>query len=80
MNRQEILEKLQEIFRDVFDDDGLLLAETMSSKDIEEWDSLHQISILAAAEDEFNIKLAISDTRKLENISALVDLILQRKN
>lgn len=79
MDRQEVLEKLQEIFRDVFDDDELQLTAETSSKDIEEWDSLHQISILAAAEDEFNIKLAISDTRKLENIGALVDLILYRK-
>ena len=51
----------------------------MSSKDIEDWDSLHQISILVAAEDEFDIKLAISDTRNLKNIGSLVDLIIQRR-
>ena len=79
MERQEILKKLEKIFRDVFDDDLLGLSEEMSSKDIEDWDSLHQISILVAAEDEFDIKLAISDTRNLKNIGSLVDLIIQRR-
>lgn len=79
MDRQEILKKLEEIFKDVFDNDSLVLTENMMSNDIEEWDSLHQISILVAAEDEFDIKLAISDTQHLENIGALVDLIVQRK-
>lgn len=79
MERQEILKKLEEIFQDVFDDNSLELSEEMMSDDIEEWDSLHQINILVAAQDEFNIKLAISDTKHLENIGALVDLIIQRK-
>lgn len=78
MDKQEILEKLEEIFRDIFDDDALVLREDMTSEDIEDWDSLHQIGILSAAEDAFGIRLAISDTRRLQNIGALVSLIEER--
>ena len=79
MDRQEVINKLEEIFQDVFDDDSLKLKEDMTSADIEDWDSLHQISILVAAAAEFDIKIAISEARHLENIGALVDLIIQRK-
>ena len=80
MTRVDILQKLNEIFCDVFDEDDLVLREEMTSDDIDGWDSLTQISILATAEGEFKIKLAISDTRHLKNIGALVDLIEQKIN
>lgn len=78
MNRQEIMQKLEEIFRDVFDDDDIVLTETMSAADIEDWDSLRQISILAATENVFHIKLAISDTRKMKNVGELVSTVEQK--
>ena len=78
MTRIEITEKLNEIFQDVFDDESLQISDELTSNDIEDWDSLRQISILSAVEDEFNIKMAISDTRNLKNIGALVDLIEAR--
>ena len=79
MSRQEIMKKLEEIFRDVFDEDSLEISEEMTSNDIDDWDSLHQISVLVAVEDEFDIKLAISDMRNLENVGDLVNLIIKRK-
>ena len=78
MNREEILKELEEIFQDIFDDDTIELTENMSAADIEDWDSLRQISILAAAEDVFRIQLAISDTRNLKNIGDLVDIIAKK--
>ena len=78
MNRQDILLKLEVIFQDVFDDDSIALNEQMTSSSIEGWDSLSQISILSAVADEFDLQLAISDTRNLKNIGALVDLIEQK--
>lgn len=75
MSRDEIFDKLQQIFRDTFDDDAVVLSDSTKSDDIEDWDSLTQISILVAAENIFGIKLAISDTRNLKDIGALVDLI-----
>lgn len=78
MTRTDILKKLNEIFCDVFDEDNLVLEEEMTADDIEGWDSLAQISILATAQDEFNIQLSISDTRHLKNIGALIDIVEQK--
>ena len=78
MTRQEVFKELQEIFRDTFDDDDIVLREETDATEIEDWDSLRQITILAAAESAFHIKLAISDTRNLKNVGALVDVILSK--
>ena len=76
MTRENVLKELEEIIRDAFDDDTLVISEQTCAADIDGWDSLRQISIIAAAEDVFDIKLAISDTRNLKNIGSLADLIL----
>ena len=78
MTRQEIFEKLEEIFRDIFDDDNLVVNDETNATDIEGWDSLRQVSLLVAAENVFHIRLAISDTRNLQNVGALVDIIEQK--
>lgn len=76
MSRQEVYEKLTEIFRDIFDDEELVICDTTTSNDIEDWDSLEQISIIVAAEKEFKIKFKMSEIEGLKNVGELVDLIL----
>ena len=58
MRREEIVKKLEEIFSDLFDEE-ISLSDQMSPADIEEWDSLMQISILAAVQDEFDVSFEI---------------------
>ena len=45
MTRDEVVQKLQEIFRDVFDDDSIVLFDKMTSNDVEDWDSLSHINL-----------------------------------
>ena len=56
MEKIEIYEKLNEVFRDVFDDDSILVTSETTSKDIEDWDSLEHINLVIAVERKFNIK------------------------
>ena len=56
MNQKE---RLQEIFRDIFDDEELIIREDMSANDIEDWDSLAQINLIIAIEKEFKVKNVI---------------------
>lgn len=78
MTREEVFGKLNEVFRDVFDDDSINLTETSTAHDIEDWDSLEFVNIVVAVMQAFKIKFSIEDLRKLENIGQLVDLILKR--
>ena len=69
----QILERLTNVFQDVFDDDSIVLTENSTADEIEEWDSLNQIKIILACEKEFNIKLNARDINTLENVGAMLD-------
>ena len=57
MNRAEIMERLNEVFRDVFDDSSITVDDSTTSKDIEDWDSLEHINLVGAVEQEFKMRL-----------------------
>ena len=58
MNRTEILEKLNEVFHDVFDNNDIVVTEQTNANDIEEWDSLIHITLISAVEDEFDVSFS----------------------
>ncbi|MCI7025356.1 MAG: acyl carrier protein [Succinatimonas sp.] len=78
MTREEVFTKLTEVFRDVFDNDNIVLKEDTVSSDIQDWDSLEFINIVVAVMETFKIKFSIEDLKKLDNVGQLVTLILER--
>jgi len=74
MTRQEIFEKLNEIFSDVFDEDITVTPET-TANDIEEWDSLTHITLISEVEDAFDIKFAMKDVLGMKNVGEMADII-----
>lgn len=75
MNKEEIFTKLNSIFRDIFDDDTIVLSEGTTAADIEDWDSLTQISLIAAIEDDFGIRFDMKDVLKMKNVGEMADRI-----
>ena len=75
MNEQQIFDAVQNIFRDNFDDDSLVLTRETTADDIEDWDSLEQINLLTAIEKKFGLKFGLADVRDLQNVGDLLDLI-----
>ena len=75
MNEQQIFDAVQNIFRDNFDDDSLVLTRETTADDIEDWDSLEQINLLTAIEKKFNIKFKLADVRGLKHVGDLLDLV-----
>ena len=73
MESKEILKVLNDVFKDVFDDDMLILTPDTTAKDIEEWDSLNQIKLIIECERAFDIRLKARDINMLENIGEMVD-------
>lgn len=71
----EIKARVQDIFRDIFDDEELVITETMSAKDIEDWDSLAQINLIIAIEKEFGIKFNLEEVSSLKVIGDMLSLI-----
>lgn len=80
MNSNELMEQIQTIFRDNFDDDSLEITRETTADDIEDWDSLEQINLLTAMEKQFGVKFRLEDVRDLENVGDMADLILRLKS
>lgn len=78
MSREEIFDKVQDIFRDVFDDDELIISDSTNSDDIEDWDSLEHISLIVSMEKEFSMKFDIKEVNTLKDVGEMVDLILRK--
>lgn len=76
MTRQEVMDKVTEIFRDVFDDEELVIMDATNSSDIEDWDSLEHIALIVSMEKEFDMKFDIKEVNKLENVGGMIDMIL----
>lgn len=77
MSRDEIFEKLNEIFQDVFDDEALTVDETTTAADVDGWDSLTHITLLATVEDEFGVKFSMKAVQHLANVGELAALIAE---
>ena len=76
MNREIIFHNVQDIFRDVFDEDTLNISDKSSSDDIEEWDSLNHINLVSAIEKEFNIKFSLTELISLKDVGSMIDLMI----
>lgn len=76
--REEVKNKVSAIFKDVFDDDSLVITDATNSSDIEDWDSLEHIALIVSMEKEFNLKFDIKEVNKLENVGQMIDLIVSK--
>ena len=75
MSREEIYVQLNEVFRDVFDDDTIEVNDQTTSKDIEDWDSLEHINLIAAIETQFGMKFTMGQVVTMKNVGEMVDII-----
>ncbi len=75
MDKAQVQAEVQEIFRDNFDDDTIVLTRETNAADIEDWDSLEQINLLTAIERKFGLKFNLNDVRGLQNVGDLLDLL-----
>jgi len=72
---EEVLARLQPIFRDVFDMPDLVLQPGLSAADIEEWDSLNHVRIVSAAEDLFSVRFSAQEIDSLSCVGDFAQLI-----
>ena len=78
MEKSEIKSRLTPIFRDVFNDDALVVTEDMTAAEVPTWDSLSNINMIIAVEKTFGVKFSIKDVRNLKNVGELLDLIKRK--
>jgi len=72
---QNLLEKLQPIFQEVFDDEHLEVTPSATAKDVDGWDSFSHIRLVLAVEQAFAVKFSAREINKLKNVGEFVTLI-----
>jgi len=78
MTNESIYGRLNDVFRDVFDDESITVIDITTANDIEDWDSLMHINLLLAVETEFSMKFNLSEVSEMQNVGDMVKLIAER--
>ncbi len=78
MDRNDIMARVQEVFRDELEVDDLVLTEETTADDVEEWDSLSHVQLVVALEKAFGIKFTSREILSWDNVGDLVDCIAKK--
>ena len=68
MTKDTVLNEVQEILRDIFDDEDIVVTYETVADDIEDWDSLEHINVITSIEKHFNIKFAMNEVTGFKNV------------
>ena len=71
----EIYNRLNEVFREVFDDDSITVNAETTAADIEDWASLTHIQLIAAVEDEFGVKFSMKQVSSMKNVGEMAQIL-----
>ena len=78
MTETEILQKLTDVLRDVFDSPNLSVNAATTAEDIEDWDSVNHITLIVETEQRFGIKFQTAELEELKNVGQFVHLIASK--
>ena len=78
MSKEQVLEKVRSIFIDIFDDENLRIENSTNLEDIDNWDSLNHVNLIAEIEREFELKFQLIEIATLRNVVDIVDLISKK--
>lgn len=82
MSKDEILDGLTDVVRDILEQPDLSLSRDTTAQDVEGWDSVNNISIIVGTEARFGVKFRTAELDEIKNVGDLIDLVadkLQKK-
>jgi len=78
MSSDDRLPEIQEIFRDVFDDQNLVIDRHSNAETVPDWDSLTHVNLITAIEKRYKVKFALGQLQQLHHVGDLLDLLDQK--
>ena len=75
---EEIINKTRDIFREIFNDSSLEITREMTANDVDKWDSLTHLTMIAKTEEVFGIKFKLKELVKMKNVGDMLDKIQEK--
>ena len=77
-SNEEIIKQMNEIFRDVLDNEDIVINESTTADDVAEWDSLSHIQLVVAIEKHFRIRFTTSEVTSYKNVGEMAEGIRKK--
>ncbi|MBR5091835.1 MAG: acyl carrier protein [Ruminiclostridium sp.] len=74
----KIYERINNVFRDFFDDDEIEVDAETTADDIDDWDSLNHITLMSAVEEEFGLRFTMGEVSGMKNVGEMAEIIEKR--
>jgi acyl carrier protein len=73
-----IEQRLQQIFREAFENDKLNLTDSLSPETLPQWDSLGHVKLIMGCEEEFGVKFTIEETVESNSVGKLKSVLASK--
>lgn len=70
---ESMLNQVQDVFRDILDEESLTLTRETMANDVDGWDSLTHIQLIVAIEKKFNVRFSSKEILSWKNVGELLD-------
>ena len=78
MDLNQIINEVNEIFKDVLDDNNIKLNPGTTANDVEEWNSLSHIELVVAIESRFKVRFTTAEIQNWKNVGQMCESIEKR--
>lgn len=78
MANEQILSSVTEIIREVLELPDLKVTNDTSASDVDEWDSMTHMQIIAGIEKHFKVRFALGELQVLKNVGDMIGLIQKK--
>jgi len=76
MEREEVFQSIVKIAKDIFENDSLLLTESSTAADVEEWDSLTHLSLVNELEEKYHVRFTFDEVTESKNLGEILNALM----
>ena len=80
MDRTQVLAQLSAIMQEVLDDPSVTLTPTTTADDVEDWDSMSNITFVVEVERRLGIKFNTAEIEEMRNVGDMLDMIVAKRS
>jgi len=78
MTKNDAMKALPPIFRELFDDDSIVLRDDMTAADVDGWDSVEHFNLISEIESAFGMRFKMKEVSGMKNVGELAELVAER--